>query len=140
MRSVHRLTASLLPLASLAAVAACSKAPPARSPLREQLAAAETSNIEQVTRKCLTDEGWKVDDVGSISAGANVVHAFKAKDQTDVYIYPHDQAPRVTGGPDDGDVFWKCLGNALGPASGGDKADKGDKSEPKGDDDKPAAP
>jgi hypothetical protein len=145
MRSALRSTASLLlPFAALAVLPACAKSPPARSPLREQLAAADTSSVEEAARKCLADGGWKVDEVGSVSAGANVVTAYKAKDQTDVYVYPRDQVPRVTGGPADDDTFWPCLEHALGPVAGGsDKADGADKADEAGKDkdgDKTPAP
>jgi hypothetical protein len=70
-----------------------------------------------------------VNDVGSVSGGSNVVTAYKAKDQTDVYIHPGDQKPRITGGPEDGSPFWKCLGGQLG-GGGADKADKSDKDKP----------
>lgn len=119
----------LLPLPLVLLAAACSKAPPARSPLREQLAAADTPTIEQAARTCLADEAWKVDPVGSSSNGANVVIASKDGEETDVYVYPSDQFPRVTGGPD-GDAFWICLGRLLpGVArkADTDKADEADR-------------
>ncbi|HEY3817877.1 MAG TPA: hypothetical protein VGL81_11930 [Polyangiaceae bacterium] len=121
---------------------ACSTPPSAKSPLREELAKADTSDVESAVRSCLTEQGWKVDDVGSVSGGSNVVTAYKAKDQTDVYIHPGDQKPRITGGPDDGSPFWKCLGGQLsGGASDKTDQDKGDKDKDdksKGDKDKPA--
>jgi hypothetical protein len=117
-------------------LAACATAPSMRSPLRERLANSGNSDVEAAARGCLSKEGWKVDTVGSYSGGAMVVSAYKAKDQTDVYIYPPEQHPRITGGPDAGDPFWKCLGGELGGA--GDKnADSGDKAGPSGDGDKP---
>jgi hypothetical protein len=103
----------------LALVTACATTPALRSPLREQLASADTSTVEQATRACLKSAGWKVDPVGGLSGGANVVTAFKAKDQTDVYIYPEKTSPRITGGPDYTDGFWMCLGHELGSASAG---------------------
>jgi hypothetical protein len=106
-------------------VAACATAPAMRSPLRERLATTGTSDVEAAVRACLTKQGWKVDTVGSYSGGAMVVSATKAKDMTAVYVYPPEQKPRITGGPDDGDPFWKCVGGEL--AGGGDKTDKGDK-------------
>lgn len=101
-------------------LAACSTSPAAQSPLREQLAAAETSRIEEVTRACLAKVGWKVDPIGGLAAGGwNVVHASRAKGEvkeaTDVYIEPPGGRPRVTGGPDYDDKFWKCLEKDLGP-------------------------
>jgi hypothetical protein len=109
----------------LLVLAACSTAPSARSPLREALAKAETPDVESAVRTCLVQNGWKVQDVGSFSGGASVVTAYKAKDQTDVYIYSADQKPRITGGPEDGSPFWKCLGGEL--AGGGADKDKADK-------------
>jgi hypothetical protein len=110
---------------------ACASAPSARSPLREALEKSGNSDVESAVRKCLGDQGWKVDDVGSYSGGATVVTAYKAKDQTDVYIHPADQKPRITGGPDSGSPFWKCLGAELGGGGGGS-----DKDSPKDRDDK----
>jgi hypothetical protein len=131
----------LLPVLALALaplLAACSVSPAAKAPLRDALAKAEMTDVESAVRGCLTQGGWKVDDVGSYSGGANVVTAYKAKDQTDVYIYGADQKPRITGGPDDSNPFWKCLGTELAGGGGGDKdADKakdGDKPKDKGGD------
>jgi hypothetical protein len=107
-------------LAALAAfAAACATTPALRSPLREQLAKSDTTTVEQAARACLKTAGWKVDPVGGLSGGANVVTAYKAKDQTDVYIYPQETSPRITGGPDYSDGFWGCLGHELGGASSG---------------------
>jgi hypothetical protein len=89
-------------------------APPSRSPLREQLADADTSTVEDATRACLEKTGWKVDPVGSVSGGANVVHATKANDLTQVYIQSRGVTPRITGGPDNGDKLWACLTAQLG--------------------------
>jgi hypothetical protein len=129
------------------AAAACSKAPAAKSPLREKLATADTPTIEDAARGCFTDGGWKVDPVGSVSAGDNVVTAYREKDTapTELYIHHPDQTPRLTGGPDDDDKFWTCLAKALGaPGDTGDKkddkakddkgGDKGDKGDKGGDD------
>ncbi|HEX4047783.1 MAG TPA: hypothetical protein VH309_08115 [Elusimicrobiota bacterium] len=126
----------VLPFSALL-LAACSVSPAAKAPLRDALAKAEMADVESAVRGCLTQGGWKVDDVGSYSGGANVVTAYKAKDQTDVYIYGADQKPRITGGPDDSNPFWKCLGTELAGGGGGDKdtdkAKDGDKPG-KGDD------
>lgn len=113
------------------AAAACSKAPAAKSPLREKLATADTPTIEDAARGCFTDEGWKVDPVGSVSAGDNVLTAYREKDTapTELYIHHPDQTPRLTGGPEDDDKFWTCLAKALG-------ADVGDKKDDKAKDDK----
>jgi hypothetical protein len=112
-------------------VVACSTPPSAKSPLREALAEAPTSDVESAVRSCLAEQGWKVDDVGSYASGSDVVTAYKAKEQTDVYIHGPDQKPRITGGPEDSSPFWKCLPGQLkgGGADTGDKVekDKGDK-------------
>lgn len=117
-----RLLAPSLPALSAVVVAACASTPALKSPLREQLAKSDTGAVEQATRTCLGNAGWKVDPIGGLSGGANVVTAYKAKEQTDVYIYPAETKPRVTGGPDYTDAFWKCLGQELGGGSPGEKA------------------
>ena len=110
---------------------ACATAPAARSPLRERLANADTPAVEDATRACLSSGGYKVDPVGSVSGGSNVVSA-KAKtgEPVQVFVHPPDQRPRVTGGPDD-DTFWACLSDKLAGAGGG--ADTGDGGDDKGD-------
>jgi hypothetical protein len=114
----------------LLVLAACSTAPSAKSPLKERLAASGNAEVETSVRTCLKEGGWKVDDVGSYAGGANIVTAYKAKDQTDVYIYPPEQHPRITGGPDDGSPFWKCVAREL--AGGADKdKDSSDKDKSK---------
>jgi hypothetical protein len=124
----------------LLVLAACASAPSARSPLKERLAASGNAEVETSVRTCLKEGGWKVDDVGSYSGGANVVTAYKAKDQTDVYIYPPEQHPRITGGPDDGNPFWKCVARELSGATDKDKdADKDKDKGEKGDKDKEPA-
>ena len=92
----------------------CATSPAMRSPLKERLATADTPAVEDAARSCLTDEGWKVDPIGSVSGGSNVVSA-KMKDQAPMQVWVHapDQKPRVTGGPDDA-KFWKCLADKLG--------------------------
>jgi hypothetical protein len=112
----------LMPVFATLLLASCATAPSARSPLREALATTGTSDVESAVRTCLVQNGWRVDDVGSYAGGSNVVTAYKAKDQTDVYIHAPDQKPRITGGPDDGNPFWKCLGGEL--AGGGAGKDK----------------
>lgn len=131
--AMRRLSTSAL-LATLL-LASCATSPAAKSPLREALATAGSSDVETAVRACLTEGGWKVDDVGSVSGGSNVVTAYKAKDQTDVYIHPADQKPRITGGPDDTSPFWKCLGGQLAGAGGGDKDDKDKPKDKDGDKD-----
>jgi hypothetical protein len=90
-----------------------SSSPATRNPLRDRLASADMSTIEDAARDCLTKEGWKVDPVGGLAEGANVVTAANAKGRTDVYIQGAEVKPRVTGGPDYGDPFWNCLGGEL---------------------------
>lgn len=129
--------ALFIPVIILAA-AACSKAPAAKSPLREKLASSDTPTIEDAARGCFTSGGWKVDPVGSVSAGDNVITAYRDKDTapTELYIHQPDQIPRLTGGPDDGDKFWTCLAKALGaPDDSGDQKAKDDKGGDKGDKD-----
>ncbi len=106
----------------LVALASCAIAPAARSPLQEELAKSDNPTIEQAARACLNKAGWKVDPIGGVSGGANVVTAYKAKEQTDVYIYPPPTKPRITGGPDYEDAFWGCLGRELGGDSHGGSA------------------
>jgi hypothetical protein len=144
-----RCLAASLAVVFLAACPASSSSPAARSPLREQLASTDTSDVEQAARTCLQKSGWKVDPIGGLSGGANVVTAYKAKEQTDVYIYPPTTNPRITGGPDYTDGFWGCLGHQLGGSGGGvektggdkggdDKSDKSDKADKAGGDKPPA--
>jgi hypothetical protein len=101
--------------------------------------AARSSDVETAVRTCLVQNGWKVDEVGSYAGGSNVVTAYKAKDQTDVYIHDPDQKPRITGGPDDGNPFWKCLGGELGGGGAAKDQDKDQDKEKEKDDpaDKP---
>jgi hypothetical protein len=115
--------------ATALAVAACTNAPAARSPLKEELASADNPAVEDAARQCLTKTGWKVDPIGGVSGGATTVTAYKSKTQTEVYIYPPKTAPRITGGPDFDDAFWGCLGRQLG-GSGGAGGGAGDKSDP----------
>ncbi len=123
---------------SLALFTACAP-PPARSPLQERLAAADTPRIDEATRTCLTNEGWRVDPVGDLIAGANVVTAAKRSDQTQVFIQAPDVKPRITGGPDDGDPFWGCLAKELETSkSSSDADDKATKDDKPPKDDKPA--
>jgi hypothetical protein len=91
--------------------------PATHSPLREQLATADTPTLEEAVRACLANGGWKVDPVGGLSGGANVVSAKNnAKEQTQVFIQAPEVKPRLTGGPDYDDPFWKCLGGQLAGA------------------------
>ncbi len=126
-----------LPVLGAVVFAACSTAPAARSPLREQLAGAETPAVEQAARACLQKAGWKVDPIAGLSGGADVVTAYKAKEQTDVYIYPPQTKPRVTGGPDYADKFWTCLGRELGAGGGAGGGDKTGADKPAPDDSPP---
>jgi len=138
MRSERSFAWMLVAVASIA-VTGCSVAPAGRSPLKERLAANGNAEVESSVRSCLKEGGWKVDDVGSYSGGANVVTAYKAKDQTDVYIYPPEQHPRITGGPEDASPFWGCVARQLGGSGGDDKAkdDKAKDKDDKGGGDKP---
>jgi hypothetical protein len=118
-------------LASLLPVAACSlfaKSPAAQDPLHDRLAKADLPTIEDATKACLTKEGWKPNDVGSYSAGLNVVTARNAaKDEVSVYIHPEEVAPRVTGGPGYDDPFWACLSKELeGKSAPAEKASSAD--------------
>ena len=111
----------------------CAIAPAMRSPLKERLAKSDTSAVEDAARACLTDEGWKVDPVGSVSGGSNVVSAsWKDREPTQVYVHGPDQLPRVTGGPDD-PTFWKCLAAKLGGEGGDQGGDAGTDDKAKGD-------
>ncbi len=115
---------SVFPFAFLAlAPLACSlfaKSPALSSPLKDKLAQAETTTVEDAAKACLTKEGWKPDSMGGFAEGANVVTARNAaKDRISVYVQPAEMTPRVTGGPAYDDPFWSCLGQEL---SGGAKA------------------
>jgi hypothetical protein len=101
----------ILVLASvLAACALVSKSPALQSPLRERLAKADTTTIEDAIKACLTKGGWKPDDVGGYVEGATVVSAKNAaKERVSVYIQAPQSNPRVTGGPGYDDPFWGCL-------------------------------
>ena len=113
-------------LVLVAASAACATAPAMRAPLRDRLAKADTPAVEDAVRACLTSTGWKVDPVGSLSGGANVVSARKDKGDVQVYIHAPEDKPRITGGPDDGDPLWKCLPQQLSGEGNGDKDSEGD--------------
>jgi hypothetical protein len=86
--------------------------PAMHAPLKDRLAAADTSRIEDAARSCLEKAGFKVDPVGGEAQGANVVSAQSKSGRLTVYVQPPDVSPRVTG-PEYGDPFWKCLGNDL---------------------------
>lgn len=108
--SVLVLSIGLWPACSLFA-----KSPALQSPLRERLAKAGTTSIEDAAKGCLAQAGWKPDDVGGLAEGATVVSATNsAKDRISLYIQPPDLSPRVTGGPPYDDPFWKCLGREVG--------------------------
>ena len=119
MRSTTLL---LLPFALSIVVAACATgSPAARSPLRDKLAQADASAIIDASKDCLSKNGWKVDQVGSVSStGADVVSATRDKEQVNVSIHGKDYKPRITDGPDASDPFWKCLATALGGGAGGE--------------------
>lgn len=133
---------------AVALAASCVTSPAMKNPLRDRLAGADTSQVEDGVRACLEAGGWTVDPVGSVSGGSNVVSARdKDKNQTQVYVHPPDEKPRVTGGPDD-EKFWSCLSAKLGTSGGddtggasdkagsGDKSDKSDKTDKGADDEK----
>ncbi len=104
------------PLAVLALVS-CATSPAIRSPLREQLAVADTPRLEEATRTCLEQAGWKVDPIADYVQGSRRVSGVKNKTMTEVYINPPDFKPRITGGPDyDKDSYWSCLSTELGGA------------------------
>ncbi len=112
---------------SIALLSACSlfaKSPALQSPLRQRLAKAGTTSIEDAAKTCLAAGGWKPDDVGGLAEGATVVSATNgAKDRVSLYIQPPDLSPRVTGGPPYDDPFWKCLGREVGsPKAPADEA------------------
>ena len=133
MRRMRVLRLAILPVLLLAS---CATAQAMKSPLRERLEKAGTSEVEDAARACLTDEGFKVDPIGSLSGGSNVVSAStKDHEQTQVYVHPPDQKPRVTGGPDD-PKFWKCLAAKLGGEGGDEAGDAGADDKAKGDKDK----
>ena len=92
-----------------------STSPATHGALKEHLAAAETTRIEDAARGCLEKGGYKVDPVGGIAEGANVVSAHNKVVRVDVYIQPPDVTPRVTG-PEYDDPFWKCLESDLAGA------------------------
>jgi hypothetical protein len=126
-----RNTASLFALLVLAplACALVARSPALQSPLKDQLAKAETTGIEQAAKTCLTKAGWKPDDVDEYREGATVVSAKnQAKDRISLYIQAPEVKPRVTGGPEYEDPFWNCLGKELAsptpaaPASSTDTA------------------
>jgi hypothetical protein len=117
--SATEVTRMLRSTVLLAFAASCiSTSPAMKSPLKEQLAAADTSKVETAARSCLAKEKWKVDPIGGLSAsGWNIVNARKGKEETQVYIQGPGARPRVSGGPDYDDVFWTCLGTELGGSS-----------------------
>jgi hypothetical protein len=104
----------LLLLLSASACSLFARSPAVSNPLHDRLAKAELPEVEDATKACLTKEGWKPDDVGSIAEGSTVVTAKNAaKEQMAVYIHSAEVSPRVTGGPGYGDPFWSCLGHEL---------------------------
>jgi hypothetical protein len=104
----------LLFLLSAPACSLFAKSPALSNPLHDRLAKAELPDVEDATKACLTKEGWKPADVGSIAEGSTVVTATNAaKEQVAVYIHAAEVSPRVTGGPGYGDPFWNCLGHEL---------------------------
>ena len=106
-------------VAAVLSLAACASSPALQKPLVDRLAKSDTSQIEDATRACLTEGGWKVDPIAELVNGSRKVTGSKDKVLAEVYINPPDMKPRVTGGPDYNDGFWKCLGPQLkkGPAT-----------------------
>jgi len=92
-----------------------STSPATHGALKEHLTGADTTRIEDAARGCLEKGGYKVDPVGGIAEGANVVSAHNKVMRVDVYIHPPDVTPRVTG-PEFDDPFWKCLDSDLAGA------------------------
>ncbi len=107
---------SFLLVASLGpACAVVSRSPALGPPLRDHLAKADTSTIEDASRTCLNEGGYKPDDVTGDAEGANVVSAKNSeKVRVSVYIQARGTTPRVTGDPPYDDPFWKCLDRELG--------------------------
>jgi hypothetical protein len=95
-------------------VPGCASAPASRTPLSEQLAVVDASRLEQATRTCLEQGGWKVDPLPRLVGGARRFSAVKGKGETYIYLYDREMKPRITGGPDYDDPFWTCLGKELG--------------------------
>lgn len=109
------LLALALCLGAPPACALFAKSPALQSPLKERLAKAGTTSIEDAAKACLAQAGWKPDDVGGLAEGATVVSATNStKDRVSLYIQPPDLSPRVTGGPAYDDPFWKCLSREIG--------------------------
>ena len=134
---------SLVVIALGASIAACSlfsTSPAVHSPLKERLAAADTPTVEDAAKACFKNGGWKVDPVGGMVEGANVVTASNAKMKVDLYVQEPEVKPRVTGGPDYSDPFWNCLGKQLagGAPAASDSPDDQPPPEDKSDD-KPSA-
>jgi len=124
MRHLSSAPRSLLghvwaPLVAAVFVAACSSSPALQKPLVDRLAKADVVQIDDATRACLTQEGWKIDPIAELVNGSRKLTGSKDKVLTEVYINPPDMKPRVTGGPDYSDEFWKCLGPQLkkGPST-----------------------
>jgi hypothetical protein len=141
MRERHRSMFLALVLVALPQ-AACSlfaTSPALKSPLSDRLAKAGTTTIEDAAKACLAQAGWKPDEIGGLAEGATVVSATNsAKDRVSLYIQSPDMKPRVTGGPDYDDPFWKCLGRELGGQHAAPAADK--ESDKEGDKDKDDVP
>jgi hypothetical protein len=107
-------TARIAPTLGVLALLSCATSPASRAPLRDQLAAADTSRIEDATRACLTDAGWKVDPIAEDVFGARRVGGSRGVQSVEVYIYPPTERPRITGGPDwTRDPYWTCLSEEL---------------------------
>jgi len=100
----------------------CAASPATRNPLRDQMASIDSGQLEDAIRACLEKTGWKVDPVPGLMGGARKVGASRRSGATDIYIYPPDMSPRITGGPDYDSPFWSCLGSELGGAKPAESA------------------
>jgi len=129
-----------VPLALIApALVACAlvaRSPALKSPLKDRLAKAGTTTIEDAAKACLAQTGWAPDDIGAFAEGATVVSAKNptTKERVSVYIQPPEMSPRVTGGPEYDNPFWPCLSRELGggpkpaaPASSGETGEGAEK-------------
>jgi hypothetical protein len=120
MRPLFWISCALLPL-----LGGCFLlGPPAsRSPLKEKLAALSSSELEALTRTCLQQTGWKVDELPTQHGDIRVLHAKKGNDDASLYLYPEGIAPRITGDlAHGGDALWPCL--ESGPNTDKPDADK----------------
>ena len=123
------------------ALSGCAFGPAAaRSPLREQLEAPDTPQVEHATVTCLEQNGWTVDPAitapdgtrvigaswGSLFAGTGVAVNSKGQvgpsyrvdlegERTHLTIYPRGVTPRIVDAMHDHRLgeFWSCMTHAL---------------------------